>query len=283
MIFYHADDYGISVEQSEMILKCKKRGCLNSVSIIPNSDRLDVTMPLLDSECKKAIHVNLCEGKALLGHDDIPLLVDTEGSFNRSFLQLLFLSLIHGRELEDQVEKECYAQINKVLTYLPDDYKLRIDSHRHYHMIPCVLRGLVKAMDKTGREVEYFRTPCEKAFIYLLEPRLWVKLSPLSIVKAIVLNTCGCYNRSFLKKKNLLDKTHGYIGVVFTDRMYYDNIAPFVCKIKKGSIFKGQDVEIQFHPGGIKKEEELLDPKFGDWYASDAREKEADALMRFER
>ena len=280
MFFFHADDYGINIEQSKRIIECRKYGCLNSVSIIPNGELLSETMAMLDDGCKKGIHINLCEGKSLSAPEDIPLLVGEDGVFNKSFLNLLLLSFFHGKELENQVFLECYKQINQVLCYLPIDYKIRIDSHRHYHMIPVVLRGLCRAIEKTGKEVEYFRIPVEDFGLYVHEPKLWKNISILSIVKALVLLSCFKYNKSYLKKKNLLSKSCKYLGVIFTDRMFLSNIMPLITRIKNEKKYEGCDVEVQFHPGAIYENEYLLDDKFMEWYASANRKKEAEALLK---
>ena len=166
---------------------------------------------------------------------------------------------------------------------MPKDYKLRIDSHRHYHMIPCVCRGLCDAIDKTGVEVEYFRVPMESFILYFSEPGLLGRIQPLSVVKAIVLNTLALYNRSFLKMKGLWDKKSFYIGVIFTDRMFYNNIAPLLHRLGKRKDLTTENLEIQFHPGSVKKGEPILDRQFEDWYASKNRRQEAEALLRFRR
>ena len=281
MIYYHADDYGINPKQSKRILSCRKNGPLNSVSILPTSDHLGETIPLLDPECKKSVHINLCEGRALSDPKSISMLANGEGCFYNSFGAMLIKSVFFGKELEKQVEKECYAQISRIGEYLPEDYKLRLDSHRHYHMIPRVFRGLLKAAFRTGREIEYIRFPMESPGLYLSIPRLWSRISPLSIIKALVLNTLGSYNKLYLRKCGLSDRTLGYIGVVFTDRMFYENIAPLVELINSGKFFKGQDVEVQFHPGKVKRGEPLHETRFANWYSSINRDKEAAALKRF--
>ena len=280
MYFYHADDYGINIEQSERIIDCRVNGCLNSVSIIPNSEHLDETMPLLDADCKKAVHINLCEGKSLSDKAEIPLLVNKDGMFDKSFLKILLLSFTQKKELERQISDECYLQIKKVLSYMPEGYKLRVDSHRHYHMIPSVMRGLVDAIERTGLDVEYLRLPMERFSLYLSQPGLWPRISVVSIIKALVLDTCGAFDKKFLKSKNLWNRDVVYLGVLFTDRMFFENIDPLVRKIRSKKCYNGFDVEVQFHPGAIKRGEELLDDTFGDWYASTNREGEALALKR---
>lgn len=280
MFFFHADDYGINIEQSKRIIECREHGCLNSVSIIPNGDLLAETMSMLDNGCKKGIHINLCEGRPLSAFKDISLLVGKDGYFNKSFLKLLLMSFLHGEDLENQVFHECYNQINQVLYYLPNDYKIRIDSHRHYHMIPVVLRGLCRAIEKTGKDVEYFRIPVEDFGLYIQEPKLWKNISILSIVKAIVLFSCFKYNKSYLKKKDLISKSCKYIGVIFTDRMFLSNILPLINRIKSDKKYEGCDIEVQFHPGAVYENEYLLDDKFREWYASANRKKEAETLLK---
>ncbi len=283
MIIFHADDYGVNIKQSKRILMCREKGCLNSVSIIPTSRHLKETIPLIDGECKKGVHINLSEGYPLSEITDIPLLVDKKGLLNRSFIECLLLSILKRKEFEKEVEVECYLQLRKVISYMPSDYKLRVDSHRHYHMIPGVLRGLCKAIDRIGIEVEYIRLPMENLSLYLSEPKLWHRIPLLSIIKAIVLIICGIYNKSYLRKKGLLSKTSEYIGVIFTDRMYIENITPLILRINKDKRYKGKDVEIQFHPGQIKEGEDILDVKFKEWYASSNRKMEAKALMQLAR
>ena len=281
MIYYHADDYGVCIEQARRIMACRTEGCLNSVSIMPTSDYLDDTMPLLDEDCKKSVHINISEGKALSDPKEIPMLVDENGCFNRSFGELLLKSVFHGCELEKQVETESYAQISRALQYMPEDYELRFDSHRHYHTIPCIFRGVCKAAVKTHRKVEYIRLPIESFALYLRKPSLWPRIAPLSIVKAIVLNICCAFDKKYLKKLGLGNRNCGYIGVIFTDRMFFENIDPLIKMIKEGKSFRGQDVEVQFHPGKVLKGEPLHETKFADWFSSKNRDKEAEALKRF--
>lgn len=283
MIYYHADDYGVCIEQAKRILACRTEGGLNSVSIMPTSDYLSETMPLLDKECMKSIHINISEGKALSEPKKIPMLVDENGYFNRSFGKLFLVSLFAGRKLQKQVEIEVYAQIKRVLQYMPDDYKLRLDSHRHYHAIPAIFRGVCKAAERTHREIQYIRLPIESFRLYLGKPSLWPRIQPLSIIKALVLNTCCIFDKNYLKKLRLQDKTCAYIGVIFTDRMFFENIAPLVKMIKAGKIFRNQDVEIQFHPGKVLKGEPLHKTEFADWFSSKNRDKEAEALKRFSK
>lgn len=279
MIIYHADDYGINIEQSKRILRCRKEGHLNSVSIVPNTKFMGEAVKLLDGECKKGVHINLCEGRPLCDPAEVPLLVDGNGIFDKSFFGLFIISLFRGHELERQAEKECYAQLESVLKYMPEGYRLRVDSHRHYHLIPAVMRGLVKALKRTGKEVEYLRLPMEDLSLYVKVPGLWRKIRGLSLFKALILIMFSRYNGKCLEESGLREKAGKYIGVVFTDRMFTENLRPLVKVLKDDRRYDGKDVEVQFHPGAIYDGEYLLVDTFKEWFASPNRTKEAETMI----
>ena len=42
----------------------------------------------------------------------------------------------------DQVKKEITAQIKRVISNINNDYKINLDSHLHFHMIPFIFKIL---------------------------------------------------------------------------------------------------------------------------------------------
>jgi len=96
-VFYHADDFGVSIESSKSIYDCFLDGCLNSVSLIVNSPKAAEAYELIrenvqNGELRCALHLNFVEGNCVTenGAAVIPHLVDREGRFNRSFGSLYF-------------------------------------------------------------------------------------------------------------------------------------------------------------------------------------------------
>lgn len=283
MITFHADDFGINAEQSKRILDCRKNGVLNSVSIIPNSRHLSETIPLIDSGCKIGIHINLAEGRCLADKDQIPYLADKNGFFKNSFMKLFLLSVVHRKDVIKQAETEVYEQIQAVLALLPDEYKIRIDSHIHYHMIPAVFCGFCRALMKTGREVEYIRYPVEKISVYLLNPDLLKDILPVNFIKMFVLNIFGIINKKCLKMYHLNGKTGIFAGVAFTGNMKYQSVKKTICLLHSKNNVHNKNMEVLFHPGGIKKGEELLDSQNRElvqFYYSDEHTQEAETLYR---
>ena len=220
MIYIHADDFGINQNQSRRILECSvmNGGALNSVSVMPNSAHLIEAMPLLEDHMKKSIHINLAEGACCCNPDQIPLL-QRNGVFYRTFGSLFMAALWKPKKVEEQCYKEIYAQIQRVISYLGDDYKIRIDSHVHYHMIPAVFRGLCRALSSCNCEIEYIRVPDERLSIYLTAPGVWKYIRPVNFAKMVLVRFLSILNRKYLIQYGLDKKTGLFFGLSFTNEM----------------------------------------------------------------
>ena len=160
-IIYHADDYAACREVSEHILECYRNGALCSLSVLPNGNALEESMELLapvQDQIKVSIHFNLAEGHCVAEPSQVPLLVDERGMFHISFFKVLLWSFTGKRkELRREIELEMSAQLARMLPYVKS---VRVDSHQHYHMIPIVLKSILKAVEQSGKDgfsaEEYF-------------------------------------------------------------------------------------------------------------------------------
>ncbi len=287
MYLFHADDYGVNKNQAKRILNCYRHGVLRSVSIIPNSPWAAETMTQLPDDIKKSIHLNLVEGTCVSDPLKIPLLADHNGKFRRSFFQLVLLSVCKRKELSKQAAIECGAQITKMLTLLPDDYKIRIDSHRHYHMIPAVFEAVCAECKKSGRQIEYIRFPLERLSIYLLHPGLYKYIRPVNVIKILVLKICSIRDRKIAKKYDADVGEADFIGLMLTTQMNLEYVLS-VLRLFVGhkDYEKSDDLEVLFHPGGIKKHEEFIDADnqpMKAFYTSKNRWMEAETLKELKK
>jgi len=287
MFVFHADDYGVNKNQCKRILDCYQDGVLRSVSILPNSPQVDEATAMLPERIRKSIHVNLVEGKCMADASKIPLLVDQTGKFRQSFLKLLFLSVFRGKELRKQAAVECNAQIGKILSLLPDDYKIRIDSHRHYHMVPAIFAGMCMACQKTGREIAYIRFPAERFSIYFCNPKLWRHIKPVNIIKILVLRFCSLWDKKIAQRYGLAGDFGGFIGLMFTTEMNIRYVLPILSYMKKHKgNGKGEEIEVLFHPGGIRPGELFIDKQdkpMVEFYTSQNRWMEAATLKELKK
>lgn len=278
---FHADDYGINIEQAKRILSCSSSGVLNSVSIMPNSDYLSEAASMLPNEIKRGIHINFVEGKICSKPEEVPLL-HKNGIFCRGFVALLILSLIKSKEIERQAYTEILAQIKSVTRTLDKNnknYKIRIDSHRHYHMIPGIFKAMCRALKDSGHEIEYIRYPEEVIGIYIKSPSVWRHIPFVNLIKVALINFLGLINKKTLRKYNFDDKTGLFFGVTFTGKMYGDHVKKIINKYIEYARIKNKPLEVLFHPGGVRDGETLFTGGGAiTFYRSEDRNKEAEML-----
>ena len=174
---FHADDFGITPEQSRRILECCDgcpggRGLLNSLSVLAGSPRFEECASLLDGRpegLRVGVHLNFVEGPCCADPVDVPLLVDEKGMFKLGYGGLLAGSWgARSAELRRQLTVEAGAQIARVVGRFPElAGHLRVDGHQHTQLIPAVFDATLEAVRRSGCTLEYLRIPAEPTRAYL--------------------------------------------------------------------------------------------------------------------
>ncbi len=285
-IEYHADDYGMSMEQCERILSCHREGLLNGFSIMPNSDILEEAMKLAapyEDEISYTVHLNLRDGRSNADKEKIPHLTDENGVYNISFGKLVIGSYLPWLRniLRKELRIEFKAQIERLAPYFKDG-RLRLDSHGHYHMVPVVFDAIVDVIKENGMDVTFIRIPRENVGLYLRHKKEIKDFKAINFVKVAILNTFA--RRNLKKYPDIFSKAKPYdfMGVMLSGHMSYENVFPVYKEAVRIASKAGRDIEILFHPGSVREREALakLNPE-GRWFFADEwREKEADAMKR---
>ena len=284
MVYFCADDYGVSREGNRRIEACVKHGALNKVSVLPNGDLSGFPACFSGAKVALALHVNLVEGRPLSAPEEIPLLVTEDGRFRHSFVGLFFLSLSgKGQELERQLCHEIRTQIRFWKETVSDDNPIFLDSHQHTHMIPPVLKSLLRAAREEGVKIGYLRIPAEPILPYLCTPSLYFSFPPSGIVKQWLLKILALANRRELEKAQI--PSAFFMGVLFSGRWKKESVEKLLAQHLKLAGRCGKDVEIGFHPGGSKEGEGLMEGSredFRAFYSSPRRDTEFEILMNSE-
>jgi len=279
MIYFCADDYGISRSSNTRIEECLKKGVLNKISVLPNGDVSDFNERLLGKNVKLSLHLNLIEGYPLSKKEDVSLLVSDKGFFKHSFIGLFFLSLFGNRRLlEKQLYNEIKAQIDFWKNKMGEHTPILIDSHQHTHMIPLIFRTLMRVIREEDVEVEYIRIPAEPIFPFIKSPSLYLTFSPVGLVKQWLLKFLNLVNRREFKKANI--KSAAFMGILFSGRLTEDKINKLLPHYKK----QNENIEIGVHPGYLESGEHLIDGcrlSFEKFYYSKWRKKEYNTLLNF--
>ena len=190
MTEFHADDYGLFLEQSKRILECYEHGVLNGTSIISNGPELNECLRVLPEKgMQLSVHLNLMQGQCLAPASDVSLLTDARGQFHVSFSKLLFSGFTGKRETyKQQIKAEYRAQIRKLLPlFKQTGQAIRIDGHAHWHVVPVAFDALMEVIMEDNLPVAYIRLPDEPLTLYL---RYLFRLMPfpvINIVKVLLL------------------------------------------------------------------------------------------------
>lgn len=279
MIELHSDDYGLFPAQSKRIAECVQKKAINGISIVPNSPYLDECMSFIaGQECEYTIHINLVLGKRLSpisGAEHI----SKGGVLCCSFSKLLLASYLPSirKRYYEEIKGEIRAQINATKGYYKNR-PLRLNSHRHYHMIPIVFDAMAEIIREDDLEVSHIRFPIEPVSRYIRLTGKTGMIRPINIVKAIILNTLSARNRS--KHPALFNSLSHmeFAGVIYSGNMTINNTLP----ILEDAIKRGVDMEMAFHPGGVFEPDdlkELNDEEEASFQSSHKRTLETESVI----
>ena len=283
IIDIHGDDYGYSLNTSKEILDCMKQGCLDSISIICNTNGFEESIKLLYDAIPSlpflpliSVHINLPEGKGNI----LPL------SWSKLFLS--------NSNIKEDLKKEIKIQIDlveEVIEHCIDiadknnikhtQKGLRIDSHIHTHPIPIVWKSLIEVLQEGKYNIEYIRNPKEPIIPFLKHFKLIPSYGLMNIVKNRILMF---YSRKIDKycTNNKLDKMYMW-GLTMSGHMDFDRIKVLYQDMYDYALKHNRNLELLFHPGiGLKEEysDEMNKEYFKNANLSNNRNIEKEAVLR---
>lgn len=289
-IWFHADDYGVTVRQSGRILDCYQNGVLNSISVLPNTPALGESLGILNqadpdgTRIRRVLHLNFVEGRPLAGAENVPQLVDDTGFFDKSFAQFLRWNYTKTgaarQELIRQVRLEIAAQLRAVTEVC--DYRVTaVDSHQHYHMIPFVFDSLMEVLSEKGAwdKICQVRIPVDPTAPLRTSARMRRGVPGINWVKWCVLKTYAARNRKILHGKGI--ETPVFFGMFYTCEMKKEVVETLLPAYRDYAFKRRQSLELMFHPGALADRSELLDTRRKDlavFYMSGNRDEEAECL-----
>lgn len=161
-LIINADDFGLSHAVNRAVMELHGEGALTSVTLMASAaaaeEAIETAMktPTLGVGC----HVVLVDGVPALPALEIPSLADQRtNQFHQTLSAFLRLALT-GRIDPGEIEAEATAQIS-----LLQSSGLRlthVDTHKHTHMFPIVLRPVLRAARAAG--ISSVRNPFEPAW-----------------------------------------------------------------------------------------------------------------------
>ena len=260
-LIVNADDFGQTRGINRAILELHQAGVLTSASLMPNANATDEAIRIACGMQSLGVgcHIVLTEGASILHPSQIPSLLNTSGHFIpslRVFLRRLFVGKIPAAE----IESEATAQIRHLQSR--GVHVDHIDTHRHIHMFPNVLRPILRAARACG--VHSVRRPFEPEWAV----RAIAKSSFVRSAQVNLLRRLESAWRVVLAEEGFAT-TDGTLGIAATGALNSANLRGLLQSLPAGTW------ELVTHPGYIDPDLARLPTKL-----QASREVERQALHR---
>ena len=174
-LIVNADDFGLTSGVNRAVVEGSRSGVITSATLMASAKAfaeaavLAKDLPQLRTGC----HVVLIDGRPLA--EDVPSLLGGDGHFRSSLKEFAGAGL-RGRLSPAEIQRETEAQIR---TIQAQGLKVtHVDSHKHTHLLPQVLRPVLRAARSCG--VSAVRNPFEPlrawpALLVAQTPGMWLR------------------------------------------------------------------------------------------------------------
>jgi len=161
-LIVNADDFGLTSGVNRAILELHRRGVLTSATLMACAAATDEAVAIAKATPTLGVgcHVVLVDGKPALESVRLATLAPAGDGCLRPTLGKFVKDLFTGRIAAAEIEAEAQAQIARLQTHGVE--LTHIDTHKHTHMFPAVLRPLLRAARACG--VRAVRNPFEPAW-----------------------------------------------------------------------------------------------------------------------
>jgi hopanoid biosynthesis associated protein HpnK len=204
LVIINADDFGMSEEVNEAVIRAYKEGVLTSTSLMVTGAAFEHAVALAKASPGLAVGIHLVTvvGKSVLPPSEIPDLVDSEGNFSNN-PTAAGLKYYFSSQARRQLRRELAAQFEKFAsTGLPLSH---IDGHLHLHVHPVIFNAALELGAKHG--TRRMRVPVEERSLALAFDRTHL------LRKTVHTMLFGGLAR-YMKKKLR------HQGFAFTERVY---------------------------------------------------------------
>ncbi len=161
-LIINADDFGLTAGVNRGILEAHGHGVVTSATLMATASAFAEAVQLAQSAPRLGVgcHLVLVDGSPVLSAAQIPSLIvgrneHKDGARFREGLGSFALLAIFGLLVPEQIEAEATTQIRKLQS--SGVAVSHLDSHKHTHMFPQVLRPLLRAAKACG--VRALRNP----------------------------------------------------------------------------------------------------------------------------
>uniref|UniRef100_E6PZ59 YdjC-like protein n=1 Tax=mine drainage metagenome TaxID=410659 RepID=E6PZ59_9ZZZZ len=187
-LIVNADDFGLTPGVNRAIVELARQGCVTSATLMARASATDeaIALAMHTPELGVGCHIVLVDGQSSLPVEARPLpwLIDpATGEFWPTlgrFLRALYASGAARSARDEAIEAEAFAQIRGLQS---SGLRLtHIDTHKHTHMFPAVLRPVLRAARRAG--VRRVRNPFEPEWSARATPgAAWLRRAQVRVLR----------------------------------------------------------------------------------------------------
>lgn len=235
-LIINADDFGLTAGVNRVIAELHQGRMLTSTTLMARASATEEAIELARATPTLGVgcHVVLVDGEPVLSAEELPTLVDPRTGRFQPTLGAFLSRLLAGRIHFSEIEAEAGAQIARLqaggvaLTH--------IDTHKHAHMFPQVLRPVLSAAQKA--EIHAVRNPFEAAWSRRATPVApWLRRTEVSLLHLLE----PAFRR--IAAKEGFATTDGAIGVLATGTLDAATVSSLLRSMPAGTW------ELVSHPG----------------------------------
>jgi hopanoid biosynthesis associated protein HpnK len=229
-LIVNADDFGFTAGVNRGIVEAHTRGIVTSSTLMANGRAFEDAVCLAKAVPRLSVgcHVVLIDGQPVLDAERLPSLTSRHsgGVRFRDGLKSFAARALAGGLNAGEIEAETSAQIRKLQS--AGIIVSHLDTHKHTHLFPAVLRPLLRAARACG--VRAVRNPFgpRQPLIsgqLLARPTLWTRYIEVGILRALA----GKFREAAAREG--LVTPNGTLGIVVTgalDEKLFRGIAAII-------------------------------------------------------
>jgi predicted glycoside hydrolase/deacetylase ChbG (UPF0249 family) len=235
-LILNADDFGLTAGVNRAIIELHQAGLLTSTTLMARAAATGEAIELARSAPALGVgcHVVLADGEPVLPARQIGTLVNQSTGRFQPTLGAFLARLLAGRIRSSEIEAEAAAQI--ALLESKGVALTHIDTHKHTHMFPAVLRPLLRAARAAG--IDAVRNPFEPQWSLRATPGApWLRRAEVSLLRLL-----GPAFRRIVAEEGF-STTGGALGVLATGALDAATVASLLSALPGGTF------ELVAHPG----------------------------------
>ena len=232
----NADDFGLTAGVNRAVIELHRAGVLTSTTLMARAAAAGEAIEMARATPSLGVgcHIVLVDGEPLSVTDKIPALVDRlTGRFHPTlgaFLPRAIMGRIPAREIEAEAAAQIASLQSRGLRLT------HIDTHKHTHMFPAVLRPVLRAAKAAG--IHAIRNPFEPAWsLRATAGAPWVRRTEVRLLRLLH----STFRR--IVREEGFTTTDGAIGVLATGTLDAATVRSLLANIPDGTW------ELVSHPG----------------------------------